>query len=61
MLKNKETLITANQKDLNSYAGEDKAMYDRLKVDKAKVQGMIDALEQLANLEDPLGVETFSI
>ncbi len=57
--KNKETLIRANQKDLNSYSGEDKAMYDRLKVDKAKVQGMIDALEQLANLEDPLGVERF--
>ncbi|SHJ07502.1 glutamate-5-semialdehyde dehydrogenase [Aquimarina spongiae] len=57
--KNRETLIAANQKDLNSYSGEDKAMYDRLKVDKAKVQGMIDALEQLANLEDPLGVERF--
>jgi len=57
--KNKETLITANQKDLNSYAGEDKAMYDRLKVNADKVQGMIDALEQLANLEDPLGVERF--
>ena len=57
--KNKETLIRANQKDLNSYSGKDKAMYDRLKVDKAKVQGMIDALEQLANLEDPLGVERF--
>jgi len=26
--KNKETLITANQKDLNSYAGEEQCMTD---------------------------------
>lgn len=56
----KSTLLEANQKDLNGYNGEDLAMADRLKVDKSKIEGMISALEKLANEPDPLGIERFS-
>jgi glutamate-5-semialdehyde dehydrogenase len=35
-------------------------MYDRLKVDDEKIDGMIKSLDQLARQEDPLGKERFS-
>ncbi len=54
-----ETILAANKIDMDSYNGEDLAMGDRLKVDDAKIQGMIDSLDQLAALEDPVGVERF--
>ena len=56
----KETILKANKKDLDAYNGEDLAMEDRLKVDDAKIEGMILSLQQLANLPDPLGVERFN-
>lgn len=55
----RETIITANQKDLKSYMGDDIAMKDRLKVDQSKIEAMIKALDQLANQDDPIGVELF--
>ncbi len=55
----REVIITANQKDLDNYSGGDIAMYDRLKVDQAKIEGMILSLQQLADQEDPVGVERF--
>ena len=55
----REKIIDANKKDLNSYSGEDKAMFDRLKVDESKIEGMISSLQQLADQEDPVGVERF--
>ncbi len=55
----RETIIKANIKDLESYEGEDLAMRDRLKVDQCKIEGMIEALQQLASQEDPIGVERF--
>lgn len=53
------TILEANQKDLDAYSGDDIAMRDRLKVDSAKIDGMILSLTQLANQADPLGVERF--
>lgn len=52
-------ILEANQKDLDGYQGDDLAMRDRLKVDKAKIDGMILSLEQLAIQSDPLGMERF--
>jgi glutamate-5-semialdehyde dehydrogenase len=46
--------------DMGSYDPNDRAMYDRLKVDEIKIQGMIASLLQLAGQEDPLGKERFS-
>lgn len=56
----KDVLLKANKIDVDSYSGEDLAMYDRLKVDGSKIQGMIESLEQLASQDDPLGHERFN-
>ena len=52
-------LISANEKDLNSFESGDIAMIDRLKVDKSKVAEMVSSLKKLAALPDPLHVERF--
>ena len=58
--KEKESILKANKIDLDNYSGEDLAMEDRLKVDDAKIEGMIHSLKHLASQEDPVGVERFS-
>lgn len=55
-----EIILSANAMDIDLYDPNDRAMYDRLKVDQPKVQGMIASLGQLACQEDPLGRERFS-
>lgn len=52
-------ILKANKIDMDSYNGADLAMGDRLKVNDAKIEGMIESLRQLATLEDPVGVERF--
>lgn len=54
------TVLSANASDLDLYDPNDRAMYDRLKVDDGKVHGMIESLLQLEAQEDPLGRERFS-
>ncbi|SMC45138.1 glutamate-5-semialdehyde dehydrogenase [Cellulophaga tyrosinoxydans] len=56
----KDVILQANKKDLDTYNGEDLAMEDRLKVNDSKIEGMILSLQQLANLPDPLGVARFN-
>jgi glutamate-5-semialdehyde dehydrogenase len=58
--QNRIALININKKDLEAYKGTDISMYDRLKVDDAKVDEMIAAAKHLASQEDPVGVERFS-
>ena len=53
-------IISVNKTDLDAYNGEDIAMYDRLKVDNAKVDEMIASAKHLASQEDPVGIERFS-
>jgi len=55
----KESILKANAIDMAGFDENDLAMYDRLKVDDDKITGMIQSLEQLANQEDPVGVERF--
>ena len=55
----KNSLLKANALDMESFDKTDLAMYDRLKVDEEKIKGMIESLEQLAEQEDPVGVERF--
>ena len=57
--ENAQVILDANKIDMDSYNGEDLAMGDRLKVNGAKIDGMIESLSQLAVLEDPVGVERF--
>ncbi len=54
-----QTILDANKIDMDSYDGSDLAMGDRLKVNDAKIDGMIESLRQLAELDDPVGVERF--
>lgn len=56
---NQDQILSANQKDLEGHDQHDLAMYDRLKVDKEKIDSMVLSLEQLANQEDPVGIERF--
>lgn len=57
--KEQSKLLSANQKDMDSYTGNDISMRDRLKVDQSKVDGMVLSLQQLAKEKDPLNVERF--
>ena len=57
--ENRKEIIEANQKDIGLFAGDDKALYDRLIVDEVKVNGMIDSLNQLAVQDDPVGNELY--
>ena len=57
--QNRNELLAANGKDLKSFDQSDLAMYDRLKVDENKIDGMMLSLEQLAGQRDPVGVERF--
>lgn len=52
-------ILKANEKDIKGYDGHDIAMYDRLKVDQEKINGMVTSLEQLAAQKDPVGIERF--
>ncbi|MDO5972328.1 glutamate-5-semialdehyde dehydrogenase [Flavivirga aquimarina] len=56
----RETIIKINKDDLDAYTGDDISMFDRLKVDDAKVDEMIKSVTHLASQEDPVGVERFS-
>jgi len=54
-----QAILVANKKDVENYQGDDLAMFDRLKVDKSKIDGMILSLNQLADDVDPLGKELY--
>ncbi|WP_298532880.1 glutamate-5-semialdehyde dehydrogenase [uncultured Algibacter sp.] len=54
-----QTILDANKIDMDSYDDSDLAMSDRLKVNDAKIDGMVESLRQLSELEDPVGVERF--
>ncbi len=57
--REREALIAINKEDLEAYKGGDVSMCDRLKVDNAKVDEMINAVTHLASQPDPVGVERF--
>jgi glutamate-5-semialdehyde dehydrogenase len=56
----RDTIININKEDLEAYKGDDISMFDRLKVDNAKVDEMIKSVTHLASQDDPVGVERFS-
>ena len=53
-------ILAINKIDVDSYKGDDLAMYDRLKVDNVKIDGMILSLNQLVADVDPLGKELYN-
>ncbi|MDC3332653.1 glutamate-5-semialdehyde dehydrogenase [bacterium] len=56
----RDTLKVANQKDMASGKanGLDDALLDRLELTDARIDGMIEGLQQVATLDDPVGEVT---
>ena len=54
------TILAANKTDVDKYDGDDLAMYERLKVNDSKIDGMILSLEQLVADTDPIGRELYN-
>lgn len=52
-------LITENKKDLEAFNKDDQALYDRLVVDEAKVDSMIQAIKEVREQDDPVGQVLF--
>ena len=50
-----DEIISANKSDLKSASDLDLTLLDRLKVDKKKIEGMIAAVQELIELDDPQG------
>lgn len=57
----RDEIIEANKKDLEAFNRDDQALYDRLVVDNAKVDGMIQAIKEVKEQEDPVGNEISNI
>ena len=55
----KSDLSQANAIDLSQADSTDLALYDRLKIDEKKVQGMIQSLNDTTRLDDPVGKEKY--
>jgi len=53
-------LIEINKTECANFDENDKALYDRLKVDDAKVAAMIEAVNEVATKADPIGKELYS-
>ncbi len=53
--QNRGSIIEANKKDLEAFNRDDQALYDRLVVNEDKVDGMIKAVKEVAQQEDPVG------
>ena len=59
--KKRKAILEANKKDLEAFNKDDQALYDRLVVNDAKIDGMIRAIEQVQSQEDPVGNEISDI
>lgn len=57
----REEILAENKKDLDAFQRDDQALYDRLVVNNAKIDGMIKAIEQVKGQEDPVGKEISSL
>ena len=57
LLEKSNEIIEANKKDLEKAIqnGTNKAMLDRLSLDKSRIELMADGLKQIVNLQDPVG------
>ncbi|GAL66663.1 gamma-glutamyl phosphate reductase [Jejuia pallidilutea] len=51
---NQDALLEANKKDVDAFNSEDQAMYDRLIINEKKIKGMVTAVEEVLQQEDPV-------
>ncbi|GLB52701.1 gamma-glutamyl phosphate reductase [Neptunitalea chrysea] len=54
-------IIDANKRDLDAFTKDDQAMYDRLVVNDKKVDGMIQAVTEVMEQDDPVDTEISSL
>ncbi|NJX16169.1 glutamate-5-semialdehyde dehydrogenase [Tamlana crocina] len=59
--RERNNIIKANQKDLDAFNRDDQALYDRLVVNEAKVDGMIQAIKEVKAQDDPVGKEISNV
>ncbi|MBD0833293.1 glutamate-5-semialdehyde dehydrogenase [Aestuariibaculum sediminum] len=52
---NYTTILEANKKDIDAFNKKDQAMYDRLILNEKKIDGMIQAIEEVHVQQDPVG------
>ncbi|WP_292891372.1 glutamate-5-semialdehyde dehydrogenase [Nonlabens sp.] len=55
--RERNAVLDANKKDLQAFNREDQALYDRLVVNDAKINSMIQAIKEVQAQEDPVGKE----
>lgn len=55
LMENSAQILAANQKDLSSCNQDDAALYDRLKVDNNKIEGMRNSIRKVIQMNDPEG------
>ncbi|MCG2461821.1 glutamate-5-semialdehyde dehydrogenase [Flavobacteriaceae bacterium F89] len=53
--RDRKAILNANNKDLDLFDKDDRAMYDRLIVDDKKVDSMITSVKEVREQEDPIG------
>lgn len=53
--RERDNIIKANKQDLKAFDREDQALYDRLVVNTAKIDGMIQAINEVRDQKDPVG------
>lgn len=51
----RDEILAENKKDLDAFERDDQALYDRLVVDQDKINGMIKAIREVKEQEDPVG------
>jgi len=51
----RKSILNANRIDLEAFERDDQALYDRLVLDNAKVDGMIAAIQTVKDQPDPIG------
>ncbi|GAA5224949.1 glutamate-5-semialdehyde dehydrogenase [Membranihabitans marinus] len=54
--KKRAVILAANQKDLDAFDPEDRAMYDRLIIDDKKIDTMIKSVQEVHDQADPVGM-----
>ena len=55
--EDREALLEANKKDLDAFDRDDQALYDRLVMDSAKIDGMIRSVGEVLEQDDPVNRE----
>lgn len=57
----KAEILEANKKDLEAFNRDDQALYDRLVVNDKKIEGMIQAIQEVRDQEDPVSQEISNV